>query len=192
MEWLQQCMLRSSRSDRRPQFPVLKELSVLQTLATTLADIHPLPTDNATTQAHFAQAIVTLSEAGVTRADVEGLPCALRLIMQHVLHAAKAAPSASWPPAAFLLVSREDYYALITNSSRSNFRHSPSPSLPAPQCSPGNLAACRFPLDLRLAEVERLLSSSTPRSIRVSQVVPFFQLLDKFTLFFFRFFRLFS
>ncbi|XP_063230625.1 anaphase-promoting complex subunit 1 isoform X2 [Bacillus rossius redtenbacheri] len=126
------------------------------------------------------RAVLLMTELGVTRQDLQVLPAGVAFLVQDLVYQSRADPPLDWPRAAYCLVGREDLAAQCLGPAESSpeardARRQDVAKMAEVDQEDGmdgmefEVLRLLFSKDHRVAEVRRLLQSSQPVSIGITQ-----------------------
>ncbi|XP_035824384.1 anaphase-promoting complex subunit 1 [Aplysia californica] len=125
--------------------------------------------------------VLTMTELDMTQRDLDCVPIGVSLPLREACLLCRANPPSDWPQSAYDLIGRQDLSELAALDGKVKSFHLPEPVPVEPEeevekeeddgmdCLDEEVLKLRFPKDLRLQEVRRLLQSARPVVISVKQ-----------------------
>uniref|UniRef100_A0A023F131 Putative anaphase-promoting complex apc subunit 1 meiotic check point regulator/tsg24 n=2 Tax=Triatoma infestans TaxID=30076 RepID=A0A023F131_TRIIF len=124
------------------------------------------------TPAH--KAVMFMAQRGLEREDLLNLPCGVGLILGEAIQTVTENPCQSWPDEVYRLISRSDLLPLSKATKPLNYKLPIPPTISSPPLDTNTretdqMLQLRFSKDQRVNEVRRLLQSSEPVTIAITQ-----------------------
>ncbi|XP_034943915.1 anaphase-promoting complex subunit 1 [Chelonus insularis] len=122
------------------------------------------------------QIVFMYYELGMKKEDLNLLPTGIALMIKDVMHRCRERPPPNWPTEAYELVDRQDLAALEKhlNATKSDIEPGKNSTIKDPEQDDGmnfddTILKLRFNKDHRVAELRRMLNSSKPVRIAITQ-----------------------
>ncbi|KAK9511917.1 hypothetical protein O3M35_000478 [Rhynocoris fuscipes] len=125
------------------------------------------------TSAH--KAVMLMAQRGFERENLLNMPCGVGLILGEAIQTVTENPCQGWPDEVYKLISRSDLLPLLKEDTPLNYKLPTPPSMKTPQTDTNisrdadKMLKLRFSKDQRVNEVRRLLQSSEPVTIAITQ-----------------------